>query len=154
MNDATLPRLRVEIIAGAANNQLAEDRHGDLLEQRGILYAPDYVINGGGVINVSGEIHRWPAERSQKTAGEIHETLLRIFAIAREELIAPPTGWRSNGSRRSAAWIGCGWEGGGSGPAPALSPWRFFSCTLDANARSDSHRIGPRRLPLEAAPGR
>jgi leucine dehydrogenase len=87
VNDATLPRLRVEIIAGAANNQLAEDRHGDLLEGRKILYAPDYVINGGGVINVYGEIHRWPAERSQKKAGEIYETLLRIFAIAREERI-------------------------------------------------------------------
>jgi leucine dehydrogenase len=45
------------------------------------------VINGGGVINVYGEIHRWPAERSQKKAGEIYETLLRIFAIAREERI-------------------------------------------------------------------
>ena len=66
---------------------MAEDRHGDLLEQRGILYAPDYVINGGGVINVYGEIHRCPAERSQKKAGEIYETLLRIFAIAREERI-------------------------------------------------------------------
>jgi leucine dehydrogenase len=87
VNDTTLPKLRVEIIAGAANNQLAEDRHGDLLEERKILYAPDYVINGGGVINVYGEIHRWPAERSQKKAGEIYETLLRIFAIAREERI-------------------------------------------------------------------
>ncbi len=56
-------------------------------EERKILYAPDYVINGGGVINVYGEIHRWPAERSQKKAGEIYETLLRIFAIAREERI-------------------------------------------------------------------
>ena len=48
INDDTLARLKVEVIAGGANNQLAEDRHGDLLEQRGILYAPDYVINGGG----------------------------------------------------------------------------------------------------------
>jgi leucine dehydrogenase len=87
INDDTLPRLRVEIIAGAANNQLAEDRHGDLLEQRGLLYAPDYVINGGGVINVYGELHRWPHERSQKKAGEIYETLLRIFEIARTERI-------------------------------------------------------------------
>ena len=50
-----------------------------------ILYAPDYVINGGGVINVYGELHRWPAERSLKKAGEIYETLLRIFEIARTE---------------------------------------------------------------------
>jgi leucine dehydrogenase len=85
INDETLPRLKVEIIAGGANNQLAEDRHGDLLEQRGILYAPDYVINGGGVINVYGELHRWPIERAKKKAGEIYETLLRIFEIAKRE---------------------------------------------------------------------
>jgi leucine dehydrogenase len=87
INDDTLRRLKVEIIAGGANNQLAENRHGDELESRGILYAPDYVINGGGVINVYGEIHRWPAERSQKKAGEIYDTLLRIFEIARQERI-------------------------------------------------------------------
>jgi leucine dehydrogenase len=87
INDDTLRRLKVEIIAGGANNQLAENRHGDELESRGILYAPDYVINGGGVINVYGEIHRWPAERAQKKAGEIYDTLLRIFEIAREEKI-------------------------------------------------------------------
>jgi leucine dehydrogenase len=87
INDQTLPRLKVQIIAGGANNQLAEDRHGDALEERGILYAPDYVINGGGVINVYGELHRWPAERAQKKAGEIYDTLLRIFEIARRERI-------------------------------------------------------------------
>jgi leucine dehydrogenase len=87
INDETLPRLKVQIIAGGANNQLAEDRHGDLLEQRGILYAPDYVINGGGVINVYGELHRWPVERAKKKAGEIYETLLRIFDIAKKEKI-------------------------------------------------------------------
>jgi leucine dehydrogenase len=87
INDETIPRLRVEVIAGTANNQLAEDRHGDELERRGVLYAPDYVINGGGVINVYGELHRWPTERSKKKAGEIYETLLRIFDIARTERI-------------------------------------------------------------------
>jgi len=85
INDETLPRLKVQIIAGGANNQLAEDRHGDELEKRGILYAPDYVINGGGVINVYGELHRWPVERAKKKAGEIYETLLRIFDIAKRE---------------------------------------------------------------------
>jgi leucine dehydrogenase len=85
INDETLARLKVEVIAGGANNQLAEDRHGDLLEQKGMLYAPDYVINGGGVINVYGELHRWPHERSKKKAGEIYDTLLRIFEIARRE---------------------------------------------------------------------
>jgi leucine dehydrogenase len=87
VNDDTLPRLKVEIIAGGANNQLAEDRHGDELERRGVLYAPDYVINGGGVINVYGELHNWPMERAKKKAGEIYETLLRIFEMARHENI-------------------------------------------------------------------
>ena len=85
INDETMPRLKVEIIAGGANNQLAEDRHGDELERRGVLYAPDYVINGGGVINVYGELHRWPVERAKKKAGEIYETLLRIFDIAKRQ---------------------------------------------------------------------
>jgi leucine dehydrogenase len=77
----------VEIIAGGANNQLSEDRHGDALEKRGILYAPDYVINGGGVINVYGELHHWPVERAKKKAGEIYDTLLRIFEMAQREQI-------------------------------------------------------------------
>jgi leucine dehydrogenase len=87
VNDESLAQLKVEIIAGGANNQLAEDRHGDRLEERRILYAPDYVINGGGVINVYGELHRWPVERAKKKAGEIYETLLRIFEIAKQEKI-------------------------------------------------------------------
>jgi leucine dehydrogenase len=87
INDETLPRLKVEVIAGGANNQLAQDRHGDELEKRRVLYAPDYVINGGGVINVYGELHQWPVERAQKKAGEIYETLLRIFEIAKQERI-------------------------------------------------------------------
>jgi leucine dehydrogenase len=85
INDDTLKRLKVAVIAGGANNQLAEPRHGDALEAKGMLYAPDYVINGGGVINVYGELHRWPEERSRKKAGEIYDTILRIFEIARRD---------------------------------------------------------------------
>src|SRR6202049_282766 len=55
INDKTIPKLKVEIVAGGANNQLLEERHGDELQKRGILYAPDYVANAGGVINVYGE---------------------------------------------------------------------------------------------------
>ena len=85
VNDKTLPQFKVKAIAGAANNQLAEERHGDELAEKGILYAPDYVINAGGLINVYGELNGWSAERAKRKAGEIHETLLQLFEIARDE---------------------------------------------------------------------
>lgn len=120
VNDETLPRLKVQIIAGGANNQLAENRHGDQLEERGILYAPDYVINGGGVINVYGELHRWPTARAQEKAGEIYDTLLRIFEIAREEKIPTYRAADRLAEQRIAAVAGLDrmWMGGrGRGPA-------------------------------------
>jgi leucine dehydrogenase len=85
VSDDTLPRFGFDIIAGAANNQLAEERHGDELEKRGILYAPDYVINAGGLINVYGELEGWTAERARRKAGEIYATLLGLFELAREQ---------------------------------------------------------------------
>lgn len=87
VNDDTLQQLKVDIIAGAANNQLAEDRHGQQLEAQGMLYAPDYVINGGGLINVNAELHGWSLERARNKAGEIYDTILRVFDIAKEEKI-------------------------------------------------------------------
>ena len=87
INDDTLPQLQVAVVAGAANNQLAEDRHGQEIEARGILYAPDYVINGGGLINVNAELHGWSLERARNKAGEIYDTVLRVFEIAKEERI-------------------------------------------------------------------
>jgi leucine dehydrogenase len=87
VNDDTLKRLKVEIIAGGANNQLAEERHGDELERRGMLYAPDYVINGGGVINVYGELMGWDLDRAKRKAAQIYDTLLNIFALAKGQKI-------------------------------------------------------------------
>ena len=87
INDGTLKCLKVEIIAGGANNQLAEERHGDELERRGILYAPDYVINGGGVINVYGELMGWDLDRAKRKAAQIYDTLLSIFATAKTQKI-------------------------------------------------------------------
>ncbi len=85
INDETLAKLQVEIVAGGANNQLAEERHGDALEAKGITYAPDYVINGGGLINVNAELNGWTMERARNKAGEIYDTILRVFEIAEEE---------------------------------------------------------------------
>lgn len=82
INDDTLDVLKAGIIAGAANNQLARAEHGRIVHERGILYAPDYVINAGGLINVYGELNDWDAERGKHKAGEIHDTLLRIFERA------------------------------------------------------------------------
>lgn len=82
INDATLPQLRVEIVAGAANNQLLEPRHGDELAEKGILYAPDYVANAGGVINVYSELTGWTRDRALRKADEIYETVLSVFGIA------------------------------------------------------------------------
>ena len=69
INDDTLDTLKVDIVAGSANNQLAEARHGRALHERGIVYAPDYVINAGGMCNVYGEFKGWTAEQSMEKAG-------------------------------------------------------------------------------------
>ena len=85
VNDDTLGVFHFDIVAGAANNQLAGGRHGREIEERGILYAPDYVINAGGLINVYGELHGWSFERRRAKAEEIYDTLLQIFAQAKGE---------------------------------------------------------------------
>lgn len=82
LNDETIPRLNVEIVAGAANNQLKRQHHAKMLQDRDILYAPDYVINAGGLINVYSELAGWSLERSKRKAGEIYRTLLHIFDLA------------------------------------------------------------------------
>jgi leucine dehydrogenase len=82
INDKTIPKLKVQIVVGGANNQLLEERHGDELQKRGILYAPDYVANAGGVINVYGEISGWDAQRALDTADDIYDTILKVFDIA------------------------------------------------------------------------
>ncbi len=85
INDETLEMLKVDIVAGAANNQLDEECHGDTLHQRGVISAPDYVINSGGLINVNAEVEGWDLERSQEKASEIYDTILRILQIAADQ---------------------------------------------------------------------
>jgi leucine dehydrogenase len=89
LNDETIPRLRVEVVAGAANNQLLEARHGDALASRGILYAPDYVANAGGVINGCVELLGWQPEDARRKVEAIYDTLLNIFRLARAESVSP-----------------------------------------------------------------
>jgi len=85
LNDETIPRLKVKAVAGSANNQLAEDRHGADLAARGILYAPDYVINAGGIINISHEGRLYNREAAMAHCARIHDTLAEIFQRAEQE---------------------------------------------------------------------
>ena len=82
INDETVPRLRCRIVAGAANNQLKEERHGDALQKRGILYAPDFIINAGGVINVADELDGYNRERAYRKVAKVYDNLLKVFEIA------------------------------------------------------------------------
>lgn len=86
LNDQVIPQLKVEIVCGAANNQLLEPRHGDLLEKRGILYAPDYAVNAGGIINgCCIEMLGWEVPATLKKIDAIYDTILKILDIARRE---------------------------------------------------------------------
>lgn len=85
LNDATIPQLKASIVAGAANNQLAEPRHGVELMKRGILYAPDYVINAGGIIDVYHERIGFDRAALIKHIEGIEDNLMEIFERARKE---------------------------------------------------------------------
>jgi leucine dehydrogenase len=85
VNERTLPRLKCKIICGAANNQLASNAVGDELEGRGILYAPDYAVNAGGLMNVSLEIDGYNRERAMRMMRTIYHNVGRIFEIAERD---------------------------------------------------------------------
>ena len=85
LNDATIPQLKAKIVAGAANNQLAEARHGVELMKRGILYAPDYVINAGGIIDVYHERIGFERAALIRHIEGIRDNLMEVFERAREE---------------------------------------------------------------------
>jgi leucine dehydrogenase len=87
INDDTIPQFKAKVIAGAANNQLKETRHGDLINEMGIYYAPDYVINAGGVINVADELYGYNRERAMKRVEQIYNNVERVFEIAKRDRI-------------------------------------------------------------------
>ena len=94
INDDTIGRLKASVVAGAANNQLAEERHGDMLRAREILYAPDYVINAGGIVDVYYQ-RTGGTEAQLKTHVEgIGDTLIQIFDRAAQT--QQPTGIVAN----------------------------------------------------------
>ena len=83
LNDSTIPQLTCAIVAGAANNQLAELRHGDELHKRGILYAPDYVINAGGLINVASELGSYSLLEVRNRVAAIYDTVYHIIRVSK-----------------------------------------------------------------------
>src|SRR6266516_2282284 len=102
LDDDTVAVLRARIVAGAANNQLAHPGVEKLLEERGILYAPDYVVNAGGVIQVADEIEGFNFDRAKAKASRIFHTTRRIFALAAEEGVPPAVAADRLAERRMA----------------------------------------------------
>ncbi len=87
INDDTIPQLKAKVIAGAANNQLKETKHGDQISELGIVYAPDYVINAGGVINVADELYGYNKDRALKRVETIYDSISKIFEISKRDNI-------------------------------------------------------------------
>lgn len=102
LNDETVPALRAEIVCGAANNQLAHPGIDKLLDERGILYAPDYLVNAGGVIQVSDELRGFDFARAQRGARTIFDTAKAVFALAEAEGVPPATAADRLAERRMA----------------------------------------------------
>ena len=91
LNDDTIPQLQTKIVAGAANNLLLKPIHGQSLNERGILYAPDYVINAGGIVNVSVEFHEGGNNEdvALNKIERIPQALKELWTIAKDENIPP-----------------------------------------------------------------
>jgi leucine dehydrogenase len=85
INDETIPQLKAKVIAGSANNQLKDTIHGDLIHQMGIVYAPDYVINAGGVINVADELYGYNKERALKKVEQIYASIEKVIEISKRD---------------------------------------------------------------------
>ncbi|HWO71118.1 MAG TPA: Glu/Leu/Phe/Val dehydrogenase dimerization domain-containing protein [Actinomycetota bacterium] len=100
----TIPRLRCRVVAGAANNQLLEPADAERLRDAGIVYAPDFVVNAGGVLSLAGlEVLGWTPERLEERLRGIGDTLLRVFALAEEEGITTDAAARRLAEERIAA---------------------------------------------------
>lgn len=90
VNNDSISKLKAQVIAGAANNQLAEEAiHGKMLQDKGIVYAPDFLINAGGIINVFGEIAKYGSDEAIRRTENIYNTTLDILNLAKEQNITP-----------------------------------------------------------------
>ncbi len=91
INDNTIQKLRCKAIAGGANNILAEARHGDHLRELGILYAPDYVVNAGGLMNVFVELEGYSPDRAFEKTRKVYDNVTKVFEIAKRDNIGTHT---------------------------------------------------------------
>ena len=102
LNDETVPVLQAKIVCGAANNQLDHPGIEKVLDDRGVLYAPDYVVNAGGLIQVADEIEGFNFERAKAHAAKIFDTTKQVFAIAADEGVPPAVAADRFAERRMA----------------------------------------------------
>jgi valine dehydrogenase (NAD+) len=102
LNDDTVPALRAKVVAGAANNQLAHPGIEKLLADRGVLYAPDYVVNAGGVIQVADEIEGFNFDRARLRATKIFDTTREILHLADDDGVPPAVAADRLAERRMA----------------------------------------------------
>lgn len=91
INDNTINKIKCQIVAGGANNQLAEARHGDELKAKGILYAPDYVVNAGGLMNVFVELEGYSPERAFEKTKRVYDNVMKVFEVAKRDNIGTHT---------------------------------------------------------------
>jgi valine dehydrogenase (NAD+) len=89
LTDEVVGALKARIVCGAANNQLAHDGIEKVLEDRGVLYAPDYMVNAGGLIQVADELEGFSFDRARQRAEKIFDTTAQVFALARDEGVPP-----------------------------------------------------------------
>jgi valine dehydrogenase (NAD+) len=106
LTDEVVALLSARLVCGGANNQLAHPGVEDLLAARGILYAPDYCVNAGGVIQVADELHGFSFDRARAKTAEIFGTTARVLATAAEEGISPATAADRLAERRMAGAAG------------------------------------------------
>lgn len=85
INDTSIRQLQAKIVCGGANNQLAEPRHGDILREIGILYAPDYVTNAGGLMNVFVELEGYSPDRALDKTVQVYDNLMKVFSVAKRD---------------------------------------------------------------------
>ena len=88
INDQTVERINCKVICGSANNQLAESLHGKILRKRGIVYGPDYLVNAGGLMNVSVEFEGWSEDKVMRMVDTIFDTTMEIFKISDQQDIS------------------------------------------------------------------